>query len=101
MEFLFIASMEIKKSEGKSICHPSSVPILPLSSRKELKTSTIQLPPKNKGFINYVFYRNWEIRNPGGIRLDSSSLVNKQVAFDYAKVFDYTKAFDYGKLINK
>ena len=34
---------------------------------------------QNKGFINYVFCRNWAVRNPAGTRLDSSSLVNKQV----------------------
>ena len=28
---------------------------------------------------NYVFFRNWAVRNPAGTRLDSS-LVNKQVA---------------------
>ena len=33
----------------------------------------------NKGFINYIFCRNWAVRNPAGTRLDSSSLVNKQV----------------------
>ena len=40
------------------------------------------MPPQfsyqNRGFINYVFCRNWAIRNPAGTRLDSS-LVNKQV----------------------
>ena len=25
----------------------------------------------NKGFINYVFCRNWAVRNSGGTRLDS------------------------------
>ena len=25
----------------------------------------------NKGFINYVFCRNWAVRNPAGTRLDS------------------------------
>ena len=79
MEFLFITSTEKKKSEGKSICHPSRVLIIPLSSRKTVKTSTIKISPKNKGFINYVFCRNWAVRNPAGTRLDSSSLVNKQV----------------------
>ena len=78
MEFLFIASME-KKSEGKSICHHFSIPIRPLSSRKAVKTSTIEFPPK-KGFITYVFGRNWAVRNPVATRLDSSSLVNKQAA---------------------
>ena len=37
MEFLFIALMEKKKSEGKSSLNPSNVPILPLSSRKAVK----------------------------------------------------------------
>ena len=79
MEFLFILSMGKKKSEDNSICHSSSFPILPLSSRKAVKRSTNQFPPKTKGFINYVFCRNWAVRNPAGTRLDSSSLVNKQV----------------------
>ena len=73
MNFLFMASMEKKKSEDKSICHPSTFPIIPLSSRNALKRST----PKNKGFINYVFCRNWVVRSPAGTRLDSSSLVKK------------------------
>jgi hypothetical protein len=37
VEFPFIASMEKKKSEDKSICHPSSFLIYPLSSRKAVK----------------------------------------------------------------
>ena len=57
MDFLFMASMEKKKSEDKSICHPSTFSIIPLSSRNAVKRSTIQLPPKNKGFINSVFCR--------------------------------------------
>ena len=73
MDFLFMASMEKKKSEDKSICHPSTFLIIPLSSRNALKRST----PKNKGFINYVFCRNWVVRSPAGTRLDSSSLVKK------------------------
>ena len=43
-----------------------------------------ELPPQfshhNKGFINYVFCRNWAVRSPAGTRLDSS-LVNKQVGY--------------------
>ena len=80
MEFLFIAAMEKKKSEGKSICHHSSFQVLPRSSRKAVKRSTSKFPPKNKVSINYMFCRNWAIRNPVEARLDSSSLVNKQVA---------------------
>ena len=72
--------MEKKKCEDKSICQPSSFSIHPLSSRKAVKEAPANLPQKNKGFINYVFCRNWAIRNPAVTRLDSSSLVNKQVA---------------------
>ena len=78
MEFLFIASMEKKKSKDKSICHPSSFSILLLSSRKAVKEAPANFPQINKVFINYVFCRNWAVRNPAGTRLDSS-LVNKQV----------------------
>ena len=79
MEFLFIASTEKKKSEDKSIRHPSSFSILSFSSRKAVKEAPANFPQKNKGFINYVFCRNWAVRNPAGTRLASSSLVNKQV----------------------
>ena len=79
MDFLFNASMEKKKPEEKSICHPSSFLIFLQEGRKE-KHQPIS-PQTNKGFINYVFCRNWAVRNPAGNRLDSSSLVNKQVAF--------------------
>ena len=80
IEFLFLASMEKKKSEDKSNRHYSSFSILPLSSRKAVKEAPANFPQKNKGFISYVFCRNWAVRNPAGTRLDSSSLVNKQVA---------------------
>ena len=76
MDFLFMASMEKKKS------HPSSFPMLHLSSRKAQKRSISKSPPpkkKIKGFINYVYCRNCAVRNPAGTRLDSCSLVNKQV----------------------
>ena len=47
------------------------------------------MPPQfshhNKGFINYVFCRNWAVRNPAGTTLDSS-LVNKQVVVQGASV---------------
>ena len=80
MEFLFITFNGEEKSEDKSICHPSSFSILPLSSRKAVKEEPAIFPQKkHKGFLNYVFRRNWAVRKPAGIRLDSSSLVNKQV----------------------
>ena len=69
-----------KKNEVKSICHPSIFSILPLSSRKAVKEAPANFPQKkHKGFIEYVFCRNWDVRNPAGTRLDSSSLVNKEV----------------------
>ena len=79
MEFLFIDSTEKTKIEDKSIRHPSSLPILSLSSSRAVKRSTSQVSHQIKGFINYVFCRNWVVRYPAGTRLDSSSLVNKQV----------------------
>ena len=46
-------------------------------------TQCIEMAPQffhyNKGFIYYVFCRNWAVRNPAVTRLDSS-LVTKQVA---------------------
>ena len=45
---------------------------------KQWSESSPNFPHQNKGFINYVFCRNWAVRNPAGTRLDSS-LVNKQV----------------------
>ena len=83
MELLFIASMEKKKSEDTSICHPYSFSILLFSSRKAVKEAPANFLHK-KGFINFVFCRNWAVRNPAGTRLDSSSLVNKQVAVEPA-----------------
>ena len=80
MEFLFFASMEKKKSEGKSICHPPSFPILLFFLQESSKNKYRPISPKNQGFINYAFCRNWAVRNPAGNRLDSYSLVNKQVA---------------------
>jgi hypothetical protein len=63
--------MEKKKREEESILHPFSFLILPLSSRKALKRSTTQFPNQNKGFLSFVFCRNWAVRNPAGTRLDS------------------------------
>ena len=42
------------------------------------KRSTSQFPTK-EGFTNWVFFRNWAVKNPEGTMLDSSRLVNKQV----------------------
>ena len=48
MKLLFIASMEKKKSEDKSILHSSSFPIFPLLSRKVVQRSTTQFPLKKQ-----------------------------------------------------
>jgi hypothetical protein len=46
VDFLFFASiMEKKKNEHKSIGHLYIIPILPLSSRKSVKSSTTKFPP--------------------------------------------------------
>ena len=53
-----------------------------LEERECVEKQCRAMPPQfshhNKGFINYVFCRNWAVRNPAGTRLDSS-LVKKQV----------------------
>ena len=49
-------------------------------SVEAMKRNSILVIHQNKGFINYIFCRNWGVRNPAGTRLDTSSLVNKQVA---------------------
>ena len=90
MEFFFIASMEKKKSEVKSICHPSSCSIHSLSSRNAVQEATANFPQKNKGFIDGVFGRNWAVKNHVGTRLDSSSLVNKQVAKNPTTTVSYS-----------
>ena len=48
----------------------------PMKAMQRIATSVLH---HNNGFINHVFCRNWAVRNPAGTRLDSSSLVNKQV----------------------
>ena len=87
-----VASIEEKKSEDKSVFHPSSLSILPLSSRKAVKEAPANFSQKQKkkGFINYVFCRNWAVRNPAGTRLDSSRLVNKQVVYCTAYSVQFT-----------
>ena len=48
MEFFFIASIEKKKSEDKSIRHPSSFSILPLSLRKAVKEAPANFLQKQR-----------------------------------------------------
>ena len=90
MEFLFIASMK-KKNIDHFICHPSSFSILACSSRKAVKEAPVNFPQKNKGFINNVFCTNWDVKNPSWTRLDSSSLVKKQVKYNNKQVSSITR----------
>jgi hypothetical protein len=71
VKFLGIASMEKKKCGEESIFHPFILLILPSSSRKAVNRSTTQIPQSKQGFLNYVFCKNWAVRNPAGTRLDS------------------------------
>ena len=80
MKFLFITSMEKKKGEDKSICHPFSFPILCFLQEGSKEKHQPNAPTKKKSIINYVSCKkNWAVRNSSGTLLDSSSLVNKQV----------------------
>ena len=87
MAFLCIASMGKKKSGDMSILHHSKLlytfPFLQESNG--VKHHPIS-PHQNKGFINYVFCRNWAVRNPAGTRLESS-LVTKQVVLRYSTLY--------------
>ena len=54
--------------------------LLFFSPMKAMQRNAPQFSHYNKGFIIYIFCRNWVVRNPAGTRLDSS-LVNKQVGY--------------------
>ena len=75
-----------EKREDKSVGHPSSFSIFSLSFRKVVIEAPANFPQK-KNFINYAFCRNWAVRNPAGARLDSSSLVNKEVDLSYSSYY--------------
>ena len=64
MEFIFNASMEKKNSDDKSICHPFSFLIVPLSSRKAVKRSTIQFPPKKQRLHKLCFLQKLGCQKP-------------------------------------
>ena len=53
----------------------------PFPSGKHRIEALPNSPNQIKGFLNYVFCRNWDVRNPAGTKLDSSSLINKQAVF--------------------
>ena len=79
MEFLFIASMKKRKVKASPFVILLAFQYFPIPPGRQEREAPPNFPKKNKGFINYVFCRNWAVRNPAGTRLDSSSLVNKQV----------------------
>ena len=56
------------------------LPSLSFSLLKQGRETPSQFSHQNKGFISYVSCRHWAVRDPAGTRLDSSSLLNKQVA---------------------
>ena len=68
-------------------------------SMEEMKRNSILVFHQNKGFINYVFCRNWGVRNPAGTRLDTSSLVNKQVVYKRQKIYPSPKNCTPNKLL--
>ena len=79
MAFLCIAFMG-KKQKWRHV-HSTSFQAslhIPFPPGKQWSEASPNFPHQNKGFINYVFCRNWDVRNPAGTGLDSS-LVNKQV----------------------
>ena len=71
MKFHCIVAMEKKKSGDEFIFHTFGFMILPRSFREALNRTLPNSPNQNKGFLNYVFCRNWAVRNPAGTRLDS------------------------------
>ena len=51
---------------------------LSFSPLRQCRETSPQFSYQNKVFINYVFGRNWAVRNPAGTRLDSlTSEINK------------------------
>ena len=99
MELFFIALIEKKKSEGKSICLPFSFPILPLSSRKTVKTSTIPFfIPKKQRLHKLCFLQKtglsetllgpcqtpltWQINKLGPSRVSDSSNSAETVIYE-------------------
>ena len=44
---------------------------IPFPPGKQSREAPTDSPHQNKDFINYVFCRNWAVRKPAGIRLDS------------------------------
>ena len=75
-----IAFLEQRKCEEKlRMMQNGHIFIVVFSPMKAMQRNAPKFSHHNKGFINYVFCRNWDVRNPAGTRLDSS-LVNKQVA---------------------
>ena len=76
---VFTAFLEERGSIGKLEGWWMDLPHFYFSPLNQWRETPSQFSHQNKGFINYVSCRNWAVRNPAGTRLDSSSLVNKQV----------------------
>ena len=72
MEFLFIALME-KTSPFIILLAFNTSPLLQEGSIR----NTSKFPIKKLHTLRFL--QNWAVKNPAGTRLDSSSLVNKQV----------------------
>ena len=64
VKFLCIASMEKRKSGDKSIFHPFTFLVLPLSSRKAVKSSTTKLPPSKQRLHKLCFLQKLGCQNP-------------------------------------
>ena len=71
IEFLFIDSMEKRRVKTAPFVILLAFQYFPFPSGRQCRGAPPKFPPKNKGFINYVSYRNWAVRNPAETRLDS------------------------------
>ena len=71
MGVLCIACMKKGKSVDMSVVHPSKPLHISFPPENQRREAPPYFPDQNKGFIKYVFCRNWAVRNPAGTRLDS------------------------------
>ena len=72
VKFLCIATINKKRREETSPFFILSASwYFPFPSWKHWTEALPNSPNQNKDFLNYVFCRNWAVRNPAGTRLDS------------------------------
>jgi hypothetical protein len=65
VDLLFFAStMEKKKIEDMSISNPSSIPILPFSSGKAVKSNTTKFPPPKQRLHKLHFLQKLGCQKP-------------------------------------